>query len=66
MKFSLPLLVGVCIDRREVDGQTEVCIAGCNNLHDAENVPSIMLIAAAVLQIPGFAQEVDDIEIAVH
>jgi hypothetical protein len=65
-KYEFPMLTAVCLDRREVDGQAEVHMAGGTNLHSAEDVPSIMMIAATVLQLPGFETNDENEFIEVH
>lgn len=54
-RSGIPMVMAFCLDLIEKDnGKMQMTIAGTSNLKDGKVSPDPMLLAADILQIPGF------------
>lgn len=54
-RSGIPMVMAFCLDLIEKDnGKMQMTIAGTSNLSDEKTSPDPMLLAASILQIPGF------------
>lgn len=54
----IPMIAAFCLEHQQRDdGKSEMAIAGCVNLKREIEPPPAMVLAAAILRVPGFEPE---------